>query len=78
MFKTKIKIILKKIFGNIFSAEQLNKNLIANFFGLQVFRYLFARIFYNLKFIISANKDHDLKKNGYLIIENFYRAEKRP
>jgi len=75
MFKAKIKIILKKIFGNIFSAEQLNKNLIANFFGLQVFRYLFARIFYNLKFYISTNKDHDLKKNGYLIIENFLSSE---
>lgn len=71
-----MKNFYKKVFGNIFSAEQLNGNLLANFFGLQVLRYLIAKFLYNLKFISSSSfNDRLMKKDGYRIIENFLNID---
>jgi hypothetical protein len=75
MLTLKTKQLFKKIFGNIFSAEQLNKNLLGNILGLQIARYLIAKLFYNLKYFFVTKKDPFMKSNGYLVIENFLTEE---
>tara|TARA_B100001093_G_scaffold439840_2_gene440034 strand:- start:13593 stop:14444 length:852 start_codon:yes stop_codon:yes gene_type:complete len=66
-----MKKILKKFFGNTFSGERFVNSYLANIFGLQILRYFFGKIMYNLKFIYLNKKKTQVENKGYILIENF-------
>lgn len=66
-----MKKIFKKIFGNLFSGDRFVNSYLLNIFGLQILRYLFAKILYNLKFIYLNKKKSQVDNEGYILIENF-------
>ena len=74
-----MKKYFKLIFGKIFSGEQLIENKILNLLGLQVFRYMLAKIIYNLKLLTIQKSSlfyyNDVSEKGYVIIENFLDQE---
>lgn len=74
-----MKKYFKLVFGKTFSGEQLTENKFLNLIGIQVMRYILAKIFYNLKLlIVSKNKlDNfsDISKKGFVVIENFLDKE---
>jgi len=58
----------------IFSAEKCLDSLFLNLLGIQVFRYLIAKLFYFIKSLfIKSNNFEGVKKKGYLKIENFLK-----
>lgn len=74
--KTRIKEFFKNNLLIIFSGEKCIKNLFLNFLGLQVFRYLFAKLIYNFKkFNISGNEINELKKIGFQVYPNFFNPD---
>lgn len=74
--KTRINEFFKNKLLVIFSGEKCIKNLFLNFLGLQVFRYLFAKLLYNIKnFNISENEINELKNIGYQVYPNFFNPE---
>ena len=66
-----MKKVFKFIFGKTFTGEQFVDSLIANIFGIQLFRYIFGKILYKLKYFFHNNKNILLDKSGYIVIENF-------
>lgn len=61
---------------NIFSAEKCLNSLILNILGIQVFRYLFARILYSLKSLFKKNNQYkEVKERAYSKIIKFLTNE---
>jgi hypothetical protein len=71
-----MKKILKFFFGNTFSGDRFVNSYIANFLGLQIFRFFIGKLFYNLKFIYLNKKKTEVNNRGYLLIENFLPEDK--
>jgi len=76
-----IKNKFNKKFG-VFSLQKVLKNRILNLLGFQVFRLLLSNLFYYIRSIFfksKLDKNNEnykfLKKNGYLILENFLSYE---
>ena len=66
-----MKNFIKFFFGKTFSGERFVNSLVANFLGLQIFRYVVGKILYNIKYIFYKDKNFSLQKNGYIVLENF-------
>lgn len=85
MFKsTYIKLFIKFLFYNPLWDPPVRsyRNIIINIFGFQVYRLIIENFLINIKSLFYKRKlslnDNDLaflKKNGYLIINNFYSKE---
>ena len=59
-----------------FSTNKNINSLFFNLIGIQPFRYLFAKLLYNLKILVNGNLEFsDFRKNGYSIQENFLEKE---
>ena len=59
-----------------FSTNKNINSLFFNLIGIQPFRYLFAKLLYNLKILVDGNLEFsDFRKNGYSIQENFLEKE---
>jgi len=65
--------MLKKVANKIFSIERIIPSFFLNIFGLQVFRYVAAKVIYNLKYFNSIKNiaAEEVKKKGYFLIDNF-------
>jgi len=60
----------------IFSGEKCLNAPLMNFLGIQVFRYILARIIYNLKYLFfSKKKNKNLSSTGLNKIQNFLDNE---
>ena len=78
-------LVIKKEFNKkfgVFSSQKVLKNRLLNLLGFQVFRLLLSNLFYYVRSIFfksKLDKNNDnykfLKKNGYLILENFLSYE---
>lgn len=75
MLTHKTKQLFKKIFGDIFSGNQFTNNIFANILGIQIFRYIFGKIVYNIKYNCKNYRNKSLEKKGFIIIENFLIEE---
>ena len=76
VLKTIVNKFNKK-FG-IFSTKKVLNNKLLNLFGIQLLRIIIAKLFYYIRLIFFKSKIYKkneqlifLKKNGYLILENF-------
>ena len=75
--------MLKEFYNNmngIFSGQKQIHNSFLNFLGLHVYRILIARMFYKIRtkklFSTMSNEQKILRKDGIIILKNFYPDEK--
>ena len=65
MLTLKTKQLFKKIFGDIFSGNQFTNSYLANILGIQIFRYIFGKIAYNIKYKYNNYRNESLEKKGF-------------
>jgi hypothetical protein len=66
-----MKKLFKFFFGKTFTGEQFVDSFIANVLGIQLFRYISAKLLYQFKYFFHKNKNFSLESSGYIVIENF-------